>query len=236
MTTGPGAGQTINGGFWASLDATTGAVLWEVAGANPPASPPLIPPPFPVTNPIATNQGPVSVANGVVFGGAMDAVGTMYAFSAATGDILWSYESGGSVLSGAAISDGSIYWGSGYSNFGLGTPNHKIYAFTTSGSAFGAPISPTVTAWTNGVLEAVNNPNPFEASTDIVFTIPKEDQVSLVIYNSSGIEVDRLINGPLAKGEHQVRWNSPQDLPAGTYLYRLTTSELTIVRQMVKVQ
>lgn len=35
-----------------------------------------------------------------------------------------------SCLSGAAISNGSIYWGSGYSNLGFGTPNNKLYAFS----------------------------------------------------------------------------------------------------------
>jgi polyvinyl alcohol dehydrogenase (cytochrome) len=53
----------------------------------------------------------------------------MYALNAATGAILWSFASGGSCLSGASISDGMLYWGSGYSNFGFGTPNNKLYAF-----------------------------------------------------------------------------------------------------------
>jgi polyvinyl alcohol dehydrogenase (cytochrome) len=54
----------------------------------------------------------------------------MYALDAATGAELWKFESGGSCLSGAAISNGSIYWGSGYSNFGFGTANNELYAFS----------------------------------------------------------------------------------------------------------
>jgi polyvinyl alcohol dehydrogenase (cytochrome) len=53
----------------------------------------------------------------------------MYALNGATGAELWSFASGGSCLSGAAISNGTLYWGSGYSNFGFGTPNNKLYAF-----------------------------------------------------------------------------------------------------------
>ena len=34
------------------------------------------------------------------------------------------------VARGAAIADGTLYWGSGYSNFGFGTPNSKLYAFS----------------------------------------------------------------------------------------------------------
>ena len=43
--------------------------------------------------------------------------------------LLWEFPSGGSCLSGAAISNGTVYWGSGYANFGFGTPNNKLYAF-----------------------------------------------------------------------------------------------------------
>lgn len=76
-----------------------------------------------------TTSGPVTTANGVVFGCALDALGYMYALDAATGAILWEYASGGSCLSGAAISNGEVYWGSGYTNFGAGTFNNKLYAF-----------------------------------------------------------------------------------------------------------
>lgn len=124
FTTGLEAGRTVVGGFWAALDAATGERLWEAAGTQPPAVPPAAAP----ADAIASNQGPVSVANGVVFAGALDAVGTMYAFDAATGAVLWSFESGGSVNSGPAIADGELYWGSGYSSF-AGTANDKLYAF-----------------------------------------------------------------------------------------------------------
>ena len=72
-------------------------------------------------------SGPVTTANGVVFGCSME--GHMYALNGETGAELWSFDSGGSCISGAAISNGRVYWGSGYSNFGGGTPNNKLYAF-----------------------------------------------------------------------------------------------------------
>ena len=53
----------------------------------------------------------------------------MYALDGRTGQELWSFASGGSCLSGAAIADGTVFWGSGYSNLGFGTPNNKLYAF-----------------------------------------------------------------------------------------------------------
>ena len=105
-------GSTDTRGIWSALDAVTGEILWQ-------------------TRPTygGGTSGPATTANGVVFGCSLDPEGWMYALDAATGAILWSFKSGGSCLSGAAISNGTVYWGSGYSNFGFGTPNHKLYAF-----------------------------------------------------------------------------------------------------------
>jgi polyvinyl alcohol dehydrogenase (cytochrome) len=99
-------------GVWSGLDAATGQLLWETRPPNG-----------------GSTSGPVTTANGVVFGCSLDPDGWMYALDAATGQVLWEFESGGSCLSGAAISNGTVYWGSGYSNFGFGTPNNKLYAF-----------------------------------------------------------------------------------------------------------
>jgi polyvinyl alcohol dehydrogenase (cytochrome) len=40
--------------------------------------------------------------------------------------ILWSFASGGSVMSAPAVVDGVVYWGSGYQT---GFNNNRIYAF-----------------------------------------------------------------------------------------------------------
>ena len=54
-------------------------------------------------------------ADGVVYAGSTAPAGAnMYALDAANGHILWRFASGGSVMSGAAIARGRVYWGSGY--------------------------------------------------------------------------------------------------------------------------
>lgn len=111
----PAAGDPTTG-VWSGLDAATGQLLWQT---RPPHG--------------GGTSGPVTTANGVVFGCSLDPRGWMYALDAASGAVLWSFESGGSCLSGAAISNGTLYWGSGYSNFGFGTPNNKLYAFGLPG-------------------------------------------------------------------------------------------------------
>jgi polyvinyl alcohol dehydrogenase (cytochrome) len=117
---GPYAGRTITGGSWAALDGRTGKILWQT--------------PDPQS---ALDVGFVSAANSVVYAGSGAGTGAnMYALDAATGQILFSFASGGAVVSGAAIVNGSVYWGSGY-NFASGCPptepscgsNDKLYAF-----------------------------------------------------------------------------------------------------------
>lgn len=106
------SGRRVTGSSWSALDAGTGKILWQVAD---PAQ-------------HAVDTGSVTVANGVVFVGSMDPQGHMFALDAATGNPLWSYKSGGSVICGPAVVDGVVYWGSGYKRTG-GTGNNALYAF-----------------------------------------------------------------------------------------------------------
>jgi len=105
-------GTVTTDGIWSGLDNWTGQVLWQTSPSHG-----------------GEASGPTTTANGVVFGCTLDPEGYMYALDGATGEILWSFASGGSCLSGAAISKGEVYWGSGYSNNGYGTFNNRLYAF-----------------------------------------------------------------------------------------------------------
>jgi polyvinyl alcohol dehydrogenase (cytochrome) len=111
------SGQTITWGAFSALDAATGQILWQTA--DPLGSFPL---------------GPVTVANGVVYAESLAAQGPLYAFSAATGRLLWSFHSTGSAMGGAAVVNGTVYWGAGYPTGRIGVPdfvsgNHQLFAF-----------------------------------------------------------------------------------------------------------
>jgi len=109
------SGQRITWGAWSALDVATGNILWQTA--DPTAG--------------AIDTGSVSVANGVLFAGSYS--GQMYALDTRTGKILWNFASGGSVIDGPSIVDGTLYWGSGYRNIPPGIGNNKVYAFTLAG-------------------------------------------------------------------------------------------------------
>ncbi len=125
-------GRVVNGGFWSALDAETGQILWQTPD---PAS--FLPLTGNISNPyigsglgpgfFGAPQGPLTLANGLVYAGSMDREGHMYAMDAETGEILWSFESGGSVCAGPTVVNGNLYWGSGYRN---GFSNNRFYAFS----------------------------------------------------------------------------------------------------------
>ncbi len=107
-------GPTITWGSWAALDVATGKILWQVA--DPTSG--------------AIDMGALTVANGVVYAGSGS--GSMYALHALTGQVLFSFASGGSVVDGPSVVNGTVYWGSGYRRIN-GIGNSKVYAFSLPG-------------------------------------------------------------------------------------------------------
>ncbi len=104
-------GETITWGSWSAFNPRTGKIIWQTADPSKGA----------------IDTGAVSVANGVVYAGSYS--GSMYAMNAKNGRILWSFDSGGSVIDGPAIADGVIYWGSGYAHISPGKANNQVFAF-----------------------------------------------------------------------------------------------------------
>jgi polyvinyl alcohol dehydrogenase (cytochrome) len=95
-------GSTTNSGIWSALNPLTGEILWQTAAPVP----------------YSAAGGATSVANGVVYACAQNSAGeNMFALDAATGEIRWDYASAGACNSGAAIVNGSVYWGYGYASF-----------------------------------------------------------------------------------------------------------------------
>lgn len=84
-------------------------------------------------------------------------------------------------------------------------------------------------------------PNPFNASTAIVFELPVESNATLEIYDISGRKVRTLVKGELSAGIYRETWNGRSDnggtLPTGVYFYRLSTDAgFSQTRRMVLVK
>ena len=80
-----------------------------------------------------------------------------------------------------------------------------------------------------------NYPNPFNPSTTIRFSLPEQAQVRLTVYDMLGREVQRLVEGILDAGNHDVTFDAT-GLPSGTYLYRFETPTKSFVQRMLLVK
>ena len=80
-----------------------------------------------------------------------------------------------------------------------------------------------------------NYPNPFNPSTNINFTLPKTEYVTLKIYDILGKEVAILINQELNAGNHTKTWDA-NNLSSGVYFYRLTAGKFTETKKMILVR
>jgi len=61
--------------------------------------------------------------------------GELFALDAANGKMLWSYQTPGAAIGGAAIVNGTVYWGDGYTHLGIPGWNGSttFYAFSLNG-------------------------------------------------------------------------------------------------------
>jgi hypothetical protein len=76
-----------------------------------------------------------------------------------------------------------------------------------------------------------NYPNPFNPTTTIEFTVAKQSNVSLSVFNLLGQKVADLVNKQLEPGNYNVSFDA-SGLSSGVYLYQLRTDESTIVKKM----
>jgi hypothetical protein len=87
-----------------------------------------------------------------------------------------------------------------------------------------------------------NEPNPFNPSTGIAFALGGEEPASLAIYDVAGRRVRTLfLRRRLPAGmTHRVRWDGTDDagrrVPAGVYMYRITTPTWGASRKMVLLE
>jgi len=88
-----------------------------------------------------------------------------------------------------------------------------------------------------------NWPNPFNPTTFITFSIPRDlanRQVTLTVHNARGQLVQRLLQAPMPAGQFTVKWNGLQSdgqrVSSGVYFYTLkvadfkSTGRMTLLR------
>ena len=80
-----------------------------------------------------------------------------------------------------------------------------------------------------------NYPNPFNPSTKIRFAIPKNEIVTLKIFDLLGREVAVLVNEKLQSGIYETDWNASSH-PSGVYFYSLNAGDFKQTKRMILVR
>ncbi|MDZ4846083.1 MAG: T9SS type A sorting domain-containing protein [Chitinophagales bacterium] len=79
-------------------------------------------------------------------------------------------------------------------------------------------------------------PNPFSNSTNIIFAIPQDERVSIVIYNVLGKEVKRIL-GMYTSDEHKIEWAGDDmqgnALGKGLYHVKMETGKHSVAVKVV---
>jgi hypothetical protein len=114
-------------------------------------------------------------------------------------------------------------WTAGWTNF---DPQASDYGAVSAVPGQGVPA-------VQASLESY--PNPFNPSTTLKFSVPKDGHVTLTVYDVRGRTVATLHDGALEKGVYTRQFNG-EGLSSGTYFYRLRGDgfEVTEKMQLVK--
>lgn len=77
-----------------------------------------------------------------------------------------------------------------------------------------------------------NYPNPFNPGTNISYSLPLTSFVKLAVYNMLGEQVAILVNEQKSAGTYNVYFES-NELPTGTYIYKLSSRDFVKTKKMV---
>jgi Glucose / Sorbosone dehydrogenase/Secretion system C-terminal sorting domain len=126
------------------------------------------------------------------------------------------------------------------STFGIDR-NDEIYICTygTYGKIYKLHLEPigigTSSRFPGEYILNQNYPNPFNPSTTITFSISKESQVSIKIYNIQGKYLETILNEKKSPGTYSVIWNA-SSYPSAVYIYSLNSGSTNLYKKMVLVK
>jgi agmatine deiminase len=85
-----------------------------------------------------------------------------------------------------------------------------------------------------------NYPNPFNPTTTIRFSLPAANHTILSVYDATGREVIRLVDGMREEGYHTVEWSGRNSegrpVRSGVYFYTLRSGKVHDTRKMILIK
>lgn len=127
---------------------------------------------------------------------------------------------------------------------GFASPQHDepgIFVLTNSGSASGVELQKVTNEdhLARHIPEQFelrqNYPNPFNPTTNILFRLPGDEHVRIVIYDILGRPVQTLLNEPFRAGIHTVTFNG-SSLSSGLYFFRVQAGDESLTKKMMLIK
>jgi hypothetical protein len=80
-----------------------------------------------------------------------------------------------------------------------------------------------------------NYPNPFNPTTTIEYSLPKDSEVSILIYNLNGKLIERIVNEIKNAGNHKAIWQA-DNIPTGVYFYTIEAGNFKDVKKCILIK
>ena len=147
-------------------------------------------------------------------------------------DQLGIQESHYQVPSGLLFFDSTYYWRVWARN-GFGNSAYSLVWFFRT--TFPTGLSTTGNEAPDEYKLYNNYPNPFNSSTKINFDIKDQTNVSLIVYDMLGRNVETLVNEVLQPGTYEYSFAADK-LTSGVYFYRIITDEFVDTKKMLLIK
>lgn len=174
------------------------------------------------------SQGGYSVTGGFVYRGpSASELSGKYIYGDFVSGNIWALEMNGNNVSNQLLFSTTH----SISTFGIDERNELYFANYNTGKLykFRGTTTKVGSNYLPGEYRLFQNfPNPFNPTTNISFSIPRESFVSLKVYDSLGNEVAILIDELMSAGYHNVQFSGEgNNLASGIYFYTIMVTGLT---------
>lgn len=123
-------------------------------------------------------------------------------------------------------------------------PNLFVKAIIVAGNLYENTTVGVEESWHSSSPEDIhlfyNYPNPFNASTQIVYSLEKPGHTTLYIYNSLGQRIRILVDQVQLPGKYILAWDGVDDqgryAPSGQYYFRLTQRDEVLVKKALMLK